>query len=155
MLKDANTSTFFLWGEKIQTMRSKFNIDQFRTVLQDLAYKIATDALMAPLQGDVKIIIFGGKLSTVETNKHLIRFYASHMSYSEGSYMHGWILRFDVEDKLYLTSNDCTKISFYAPEGKEKQTAEKISEFIDRIMAEASITPIPRFTLKSRGLKKD
>jgi len=116
-------------------------------VLQELAHEIATDALMAPLRGDVRIIIYGGRLSTVETNKHLIRFYASHIAYTEHSthYIDGW--GFDVEDKLYLTSNDCTKISYYAPEGKDKEITEKITQFIDKIMAEASIKPVPRFTL--------
>ena len=54
---------------------------------------------------------------------------------------------FDVEEKFYLTSNHCTKISFNASEGKEKETSEKITKFVDKLMAESSIKPIPRFTL--------
>jgi len=141
-------SNFFLWGEIIPTMRSLFSFEQFEEVLQKLAHEIATEALMAPLRGDVRIIIYGGRLSTVETNKHLIRFFARHIAYTEHdghSWEHSW--GFDVEDKLYLTSDDCTKISYYAPEGKEKETIEKITRFIDKIMAEASIKPVPRFTL--------
>lgn len=156
MLKHASTSTFFLWGEKIQTIRSLFNFEQFEEVMQEIAYKIATDALMKPLQGDIRIVIYGGRLSTVETNSHLIRFYAKHLYYGE-HHGHSWnpSWGFDVEQKLYTTSSHSTKISFYAPEGKEKEIAEKITEFIDKIMAEASIKPVPRFTLKNRILKKD
>jgi len=123
-------------------------------VLQKLAHEIAIEALMVPLQGDVRIVIYGGRLSTVETDKHLIRFYANHIAYTEKStrYMDGW--GFDVEYKLYLTSNDCTKISYYAPEGKEKEIVEKITQFIDKIMAGASIKPVPRFALAKIGHSK-
>ena len=100
------------------------------------------------MQGDIRIVVYGGRLSAVETSKHLIRFSEAHISYAEHnhhSWENGW--SFDVEEKLYLTSNDCTKISFYTPEGKEKEIVKKITEFIDKIMAEASIKPVPRFTL--------
>jgi hypothetical protein len=135
---------------EIPTIRSKFSIQQYRAVLQKMAHEIAVDALME-LQGDVRIVVYGGRLSTVETNKHLIRFFANHISYNEHdghSWENSW--GFDAEDKLYLTSNDCTKISFYAPEGKTKEITEKITQFIDKIMAEASIKPVPRFTLSDR-----
>ena len=138
------------------TLRSLFNFEQFEGVLQKLAHEIAMEAI-TNLQGDIRIDVHGGRLSTVETSKHLIRFYATHLSYSEHEHGHSWehSWGFDVEDKLYLTSNDCTKISFYAPEGKEKEVVEKITQFIDKIMAEASIKPVPRFALaKLAGTSK-
>jgi len=124
--------------------------------MREIAYNIATDALMKPLQGDIRIIIYGGRLSTVETSRHIIRFFAKHLAYTEHQ-GHSWnpSWGFDVEEKLYITSNHSTKISFYAPEGKEKETVEKITQFIEHIMADAGLKPIPRFTLKSRAPKKD
>jgi len=136
---------------KIPTLRSLFSFEQFKTVLKKLAHEIAIEAV-TNLQGDIRIVVYDGRLSTVETNKHSIRFFANHIAYTEHD-GHRWVPSwgFDVEDKLYLTSNDRTKISYYAPEGKDKETTEKITQFIDKIMAEASIKPVPRFTLKNRA----
>ena len=79
-----------------------------------------------------------------------IRFYAKHIGYWEEptrNYKNWW--GFDVEEKLYLTSNHCSKISFVAGANDVETAAKKkkILEFIDKLMAEASIKPIPRFTL--------
>jgi len=155
----------FFWGDNVPTLRSPFSFDQFKAVLQKLAHDIAIEAV-TNLQGDVRIIVYGGRLSTVETNKHSIRFFASHITYSEHSthYSDGW--GFDVEDKLYLTSNDRTKVSFYSPEvgvkydkewnksTNQKKTAaektrreKKILKFIEKLMTDANIEPIPRFSL--------
>ena len=134
------------------TMRSQFSIEQFEEVLQKLAHEIAIDAV-TNLQGEVRIVGHGARLSLVETDKRNIRFYAKRVAYSEKgkSYADWW--GFDVEEKLYLTSNHCTKISFYTPEDEEKESREKkITKFIEKIMAEASMKPIPRFSLsKSTG----
>jgi len=130
------------------TIRSRFNFEQFKEVLQKLAHEIALDAVKNLNRGDVRIVIHGPRLSRVETSRVNIRFYAKHIGYWEQptrTYKDWW--GFDVEQKFYLTSNHCTKISFYASEGKEKEAAEKITEFVDKLMAEASIKPIPRFTL--------
>lgn len=141
---------FFLWGENIPTirsLRSLFSFDQFRDALQKFAYKIAVDAL-TNLQGDIRIVVYGGRISLVETNRHTIVFYATHISYGEHDarrWENSW--SFDVEEKLYLTSNHRTKISYYALEGEEKEVVEKITQFIDKIMADAAVKPVPRFTL--------
>jgi len=130
------------------TIRSEFNIEQFEEVLRKLAHEIALDAVKNLNQGDVRIQIYGPRFSIVETGKVQIRFYANHISYYEQptrNRAYGW--GFDVEDKLYLTSSHSTKISFYAPESREKEFSEKITVFIDKIMAEASIKPVPRFKL--------
>jgi hypothetical protein len=129
------------------TIRSEFNFEQFETVLQKIAHDIAIKAVTNP-KGRIRITTYSnGKLGIVETDDFIIHFYASHISYSEGSWSKGIAWGFDVEEKLYSTSNHCTKISFYAPEGKEKEVAEKITEFIDKIMAASSIKPVPRFSL--------
>lgn len=128
-------------------IRSLFNVEQFRTVLQRIAHKIAIEAI-TNLHGEVRVIAHGSRLDTVETDKHLIRFFASHISYSEHDthrWEHSW--GFDVEEKLYSVSNHSTKISFYAPEGKEKEVTEKVTKFIDELMAESAIKPVPRFSL--------
>ena len=132
------------------TIRSRFNFEQFEEVLQKLAHEIALDAVKSLNQGDVRIVIRGPRFSHVETGKCRIRFFAKHASYEKygekGKWSYdGW--GFDVEEKFYLTSNHCTKISFWAPEGKEKEVTEKITRVIDKLMADASIKPIPRFTL--------
>lgn len=131
---------------KIPTIRSLFSFEQFEEVLQKLGHEIAIDAI-TNLQGEVRIVIHGGRISLVETDKHTISFYAHHVTYTEKStrYTDWW--SFDAEHKLYLTSDHSTKISFYAPEGKDKEITEKITQFIDKIMADASIKPVPRFTL--------
>jgi len=123
------------------TIRSLFSFDQFEEVLQKLAHKIALDAVKT-LQGDVRIVIHGSRFYFVETGKVNIHFYGNHISYGEWNWA-----RFEVEEKVYLTSHHSTKISFYAPEGEESEMAEKITAFIDKIMTEASMKPIPRFNL--------
>jgi hypothetical protein len=137
-------------------LRSHFNFEQFQKVLQKIAHETAFEAVKSLNQGDVRIVIHGSRLDTVETDKAKIRFNVSHISYSEEptrNYEDWW--GFDVEEKVYLTSDHCTKISYYAPEGKEKEAAEKITGFIDKIMAEASIKPIPRFSLaKTHGAQR-
>ena len=137
-------------------MRSHFNFEQFQKVLQKIAHETALEAVKSLNQGDVRIVIHGSRLDTVETDKAKIRFNVSHISYSEEptrNYEDWW--GFDVEEKVYLTSNHCTKISYYALEGKEKEGAEKITGFIDKIMAESSIKPIPRFSLaKQHGAQR-
>jgi len=140
--------SFFFGVIKIPTLRSLFSFEQFEEVLQRLAHKIALDAVKNLNQGDVRIVIHGHRFSVVETDKVKVRFYSKRMSYHEEptrNYKDWW--GFDIEQKLYLTSNDCTKISYYAPEDKDKEIVEKITQFIDKIMARASIKPVPRFAL--------
>lgn len=116
------------------TIRSQFNIEQFETVLQKIAHKIALNAVKNLNQGDVRIIIRGPRFDTVATSKVNIRFYAKHISYHEeptNKYKDWW--GFDVEEKLYLTSNHCTKISFAVwDEGKRQETEKRILEFIEK-----------------------
>ena len=155
------TPIFFLFvgsfGVKnMPTLRSLFNFEQFNEVLQRRAHAIALDAVRNLNQGDVRIVIHGPRLSEVGTGKVNVRFYANHVSYFEEptrDYKSWW--GFDVEDKFYLTSNHCTKISFSATEGKEEETKTKILAFIDKIMTEASIKPVPRFSLKKQTLKPE
>jgi hypothetical protein len=134
------------------TIRSEFNIEQFEEVLQKLAHELALDALTNMNYGTVRIVIHGTRMNTVETGKATVRFYANHIGYHEEptrNYKDWW--GFDVEDKVYTTSNHSTKISYYAPEDEEKEVAEKITRFIDKLMAEASIKPVPRFSLAKHG----
>lgn len=139
------------------TIRSEYSIEQFEEVLQRLAHKTAVDAVTNLNRGDVRIRIHGPRLTHVETSNYTFRFYASHMSYSVhpgGSYKHWW--SFDVEEKEYLTSNHRTKISFEASGGEESEEDEKrIKAFIEGLMAEASMKPIPRFKLsKAQGAQR-
>jgi hypothetical protein len=136
-----------------KTTRSLYNFEQFEAVLRAIAHKIAIEAVTNPV-GRIKITTDSkGKLDTVETGDCMIRFYASHISYTEGSWSKKITFSFDVERKLYSTSNHSTKISFFAEEGKEKQAAEKITQFIEKIMSDAGVQPIPRFTLADKAHK--
>ena len=131
------------------TIRSYYSLDQFREVIHKLAHGVALNAVKNLNQGDVRIVIRGPKLSVVDTDKVKIRFYAKHIGYYEEptrSYKDWW--GFDVEAKPYLTSNHCSKISFFVTANQDqKKKAEKITKFIDKIMADAGIKPIPRFKL--------
>jgi len=127
------------------TLRSEYSLEQFEEVLQKFAHKIALDAVKNLDQGDVLIRISGPRLSRVETSKVSIRFYANHVGYYEEptrNYNDWW--GFDAERKIYLTSNHSSKISFAREENRKK-----VTEFIDKLMAEASIKPIPRFKLSN------
>lgn len=132
------------------TIRSHFNFQQFEQVFQKLAHKIAVDAVTNLNKGRARIIINGNRVSEVSINSRslVIKFYAKHLMYShspEEAWNKWW--GFDVEEKFYLTSNHCTKISFYAPEGEVEKRKQKIEAFIEKIMTEAGIKPIPRFKL--------
>lgn len=146
-------SIIFFWGDEIlPTIRSHYTIDQFNEVLQKLAHKTAIDAVKH--LKEARIVIRGGhRISEVEANNSSFRFYANHIRYSvNGRWYPTW--GFDVEEKLYLTSNHGTKISFWAPEGKLEETQKKILEFIDKIMAEASMKPVQRFELSKYSGQK-
>lgn len=135
------------------TTRSQFSFEQFEKVFQKMAHKIALDAVTTLKHGRVRIIIReNGTFSEVDTDQHWFKFYANHASYQKKSRNYAEHFGFDVEKKLYLTSNHSTKISFYSPEEeKTGQMKKKIIEFIDKIMAEASIKPVPRFKLSMTG----
>lgn len=102
------------------------------------------DAVKSLQRGNVRIIIRGSRLAEVSTDTVHIRFFARHLSYSVTKRNEWW--GFDIEQKLYLTSSHCTKISFWASKEKMKETKEKITEFLDKLMDR--IKPVPRFTLK-------
>jgi len=133
----------------LPTTRSIFSFEQFEKVFQKMAHQVALDAVTTLKRGRVRIIIrANGTFSEVETDKHCFKFYAIHASYEKKSRNYAEHFGFDVEKKIYLTSNHSTKISFYSPdEEKTGQTEKKIVEFIDKIMAEASIKPESRFKL--------
>ena len=132
------------------TLRSEYSFEQFEEVLQNLAHRIALDAVESLDKGDVRIVIHGPRFSRVETGKCSMNFYAKHASYYETptlKYKDWW--GFDVEEKLYMTSNHRSKISFV--EGTDTSETEmkkkRIVEFMDELMAEAGIKPVPRFSL--------
>jgi len=136
-----------------------------------LAHKAAIEAV-TKLDGELLVKAYSkGRLSEVKDEVRHFKFYAAHLSYE---YMHGMYsnpdyISFDVEQKFYLTSNHCTKISFYSPEhyienrtyefgvdevdhektdAEKKRRQKKILAFIEKIMADANIKPVPRFSLK-------
>lgn len=137
----------------IPTLRSHFNFEQFQKVLQKQAHRIAIDAVKNLDQGDVRIQIHGHRFSAFETSHITIRFYANHASYYEQptkSYKDWW--GFDVEEKLFMTSNHSTKISFANGDNKAETAAKKkkIEDFIEEMMSESGMQVISRFTLQSK-----
>ena len=130
------------------TVRSHYSFEQFEEVLQKLAHKKAIDAITNLNQGNVRIVINGNRFSRVDVIDQVeIHFYAKHASYFEygRTYEDWW--GFDVEEKLYLTSNHCTKISFVAGTDNSKTSAkeQRIRVFVDKIMA--GVKTVPRFSL--------
>lgn len=137
-----------------------------------LAHKIAIEAVTKLESGEILVKSHSpGRLSEVKDGIHQFRFYAQHLSYTyrpDGTYSHPGYIFFDVEEKLYLTSNHCTKISFFVPEAwreneeeaaainneRRKNTKKKILAFIEKIMAEANIKPVPRFSLTKYARNK-
>ena len=138
-----------------------------------LAHKIAIEAVTKLESGEILVKSHSpGRLTEVNDGIHQFRFYAKHLSYTytpDGTYSHPNCMSFDVEEKLYLTSNHCTKISFFSPDihkesgwivDQEKTNAEKkrrqkkILAFIDKIMAEANMKPVPRFSLDKYARNK-
>lgn len=138
-------------------------MEQFTQVFQKLAHKIALNAV-TKLDTHMRIVtshyddryhgsevLEKGKVQFIEvsTDKVSIFFRGLGITYTESpgrDYRDHW--DFTVEEKLYNTSNDWTKISYVPYEGKEKQFKEKITKFIETIMAENKITPVPRFSLR-------
>jgi hypothetical protein len=114
-------------------------------------------------QGRIRIDISGNRFKTVDTDKYAISFYTNHIGFSRHDHEEYW--GFDVEEKEYTTSNHRTKISFFVQvEGKfdqdtgeyieirhaekERKRAEEILVFIQGLMTEAGIKPVPRFALQ-------
>ena len=153
------------------TIRSQFSFKQFEEALQKLAHKAAIEAVTNLDKGQITIKTFGSnpnQFSEVSVGKETFRFYLRHASYT---HTHSGTMddyfSFDVEEKLYLSSNHCTKISFYSPEhyienrtyepgvdevdhektdAERKKREKKILAFIDELMK--GVKPVPRFTLK-------
>jgi len=118
---------------------------QFEAVLQKMAHKIAVEAVKTLNKSSLSIKASGSRLLEVYTGDYSFNFNAATISFSKRSPSE-W-MSFQLEEKLYTQSNHCTRVSFYAEDDKLKETKKKIEDFIDKIMAEASIKPVPRFTL--------
>jgi len=160
-------------GEKMPTLRSRFSFKQFEEALQKLAHKAAIEAV-TNLERGIIIKTFHDRvpsqLSEVSTSKETFRFYLRHASYNiKGDSMKDFD-GFDVEEKLYLTSNHCTKISFYSPkyyienrtyelgvdevdhkkmDAEKKRRQKKIEAFIENFMSGVKL--VPRFSLKEHS----
>jgi hypothetical protein len=146
------------------TIRSEHGFDQFETVLQKFAHNVAVEAVTMLNQGRVRIEISSSNtFQRVETDHCTIRFYADHIGFTRQNGRDYW--GFDVEDKEYVSSNHRTKISYaimvegkldeetgkYIEVGraeKEHKRATEILEFIQKLMIESQIKPVPRFSLR-------
>lgn len=121
--------------------------------MQKLAHEIAWNAVESMEKGNVRIVIRGSRFSHVETDENTIKFYAKHLSFMKGNWNRGPTWGFDIEKKLYLTSDHSTKISFWAPEEKLEETEKRILEFIAKIMA--GVKPVPRFSLEDFSQRRE
>jgi hypothetical protein len=147
------------------TIRSEYGFDQFTTVLQKFAYEVAMDAVTDLRHDHVRMDIGGHRFQFVDTDKYMLRFSPSRISFvkKDRDYRDYW--GFEIEEKLYMTSNHRTKISFvvmvasvyneetssYVEVGrkeKEKEREKQIMAFIEKMMADNSMKPVPRFSLK-------
>jgi hypothetical protein len=136
-----------------------------------LAHKIAIEAVTNLKSGEILIKSYGpGRFSEVNDGFYSFRFYANHLSFSHRPDRKSWenTFSFDVEEKLYLTSNHRTKISFFSPDvhkdnergeygellvdvkktkAEQEKRLRKIEDFIKKLMDDAGIEPVPRFNL--------
>ncbi|MEA2090400.1 MAG: hypothetical protein U9O89_06575 [Thermoproteota archaeon] len=128
------------------TIRSHYRYEQFEEVLQQLAHKLAKK-IVEDLPETAEIKIRGQKLDRVVTDDFSIRFFSKRAKVVKNLTSDDWF-GFEVEKKLYTTSNHCSKISFWAPEDEEAAKKKQIEEFIEKIMSEAGVTPVARFSLE-------
>lgn len=146
------------------TIRSEYGFDQFETVLQKLVHKVAIDVVTNLPHSGVRIEIGSSGFRYLDTGEYTVRFSPSHISFMKRKENEYW--GFDIEEKLYNTSSHRTKISFvvsvpdvynektqrYEELGrreKEKQREKEILEFLNKLMDENSMKPVPRFSLKA------
>lgn len=154
----------------LPTARSFYTFQQFQQVMTALAHKIAIEAVTNLKSGEILIKSYSpGRFSEVNDGFYSFRFYAHHLSFSyrpDGKWENSF--SFDVEEKFYITSNHCTKISFFSADvhkdnergeygqllvdhKKTKVEQEKrlrqIEDFIKKLMEDAGIEPVPRFNL--------
>jgi len=134
------------------TIRSLFSFEQFEDALQKLAHKVAMEAVRKMNQ-DVRIVIHNGRFTTVETDNVDIYFRGQRIGYIQqtGGWTEWW--SFEIEEKIYLTSNDRTKISFKASENEKDKVEAKIRKFIDNLMTD--VKPNPRFSLTNHARKSN
>jgi hypothetical protein len=130
----------------LPTIRSEFTFQQFETVLQNYAYKLACDVISDPkIHGTITIRARGIRMEHVETDEFLIKFYAKH-AYFGRHVKKGDSWGFDVEEKLYTDSNHSSKIHFDCyPAEKEAKTRETVMAFINKLLS--IVKPEPRFSL--------
>jgi len=123
----------------VPTMRSKFNIEQFEEILQKMAHsfpkfrQVRTD--------DVTINFYyteDNKPKRISVQFHRRTRKIDRFGYPETEW---W--SFTIEQKLYTTSADATKISY-----GYKEVEEQVRKFIEKVMV--SEKPVPRFTLSQR-----
>ena len=155
------------------TTRSLYTYKQFFQVFQAIAHEMAIDAVTHLKGGELVVKGYRpGILSEVKVGATHIKFYAKHLSFERGKYDQPDHMSFEIEEKFYSTSQHSTKISFYSPEIKnedievkrkygfmehpvdhEKTDAEKkrrqkrINDFLEELMKDADIEPVPRFNL--------
>ncbi|MGD0495467.1 MAG: hypothetical protein ABSB28_05440 [Candidatus Bathyarchaeia archaeon] len=146
------------------TIRSEYGFDQFTTLLQKFAYEVAMDAVTDLRHDHVRIDIGGHRFQYVDTGKYMLRFSPSRISFMKQDKTDHW--SFEIEEKLYMTSNHRTKISFIVAvesvydektqryiehdrREKEKAREKEIREFIEKMMTQNSMKPMPRFSLKT------
>ena len=144
------------------TVRSGYSFEQFYTVLQKFAHKVAKE-VVANLDTTRGRINFDDHcIALLETDKYDIRFSGqSRISFSRHGKDEYW--GFEIEEKLYATSSHRTKLSYAVSVGghyeegkgyvednrkaKEKKRGEEILKFIEKLMTASAMKPEPRFSL--------
>jgi hypothetical protein len=148
------------------TIRSHYNLQQFRRVLTKKAHEEAITAVTKLDSQQLLITGYPKIIKELRTDKYHIKFYAKHIGFSfrpNGEYNAPENISFDVEKKYYLTSNHSTKISIYSPEMYKEDSYEidqdktnelkhknikRINAFIEEMMKKAGIQPEPRFKME-------
>jgi hypothetical protein len=150
------------------TLRSEYGFDQFDSVLQKFAHEKAVEAVTSLNITHGRIDFRDHGIAYLQTDQYSIRFFPSRISFSrEGQKDY---FSFDIEEKAYATSNHRTKISFTVQvkshydrnEGeyggfvedesrraKEKKRREEIFKFLNELMIENNMKPVPRFSIRT------
>ena len=138
-----------------------YTYKQFFDVFQELAFKIALEALQKHQAISMKADTSVNEFYQLDIGAYSITFNSSRISYYQktGS---GSDVDFQVEPKLYTDSPHSSKIHYdiYCgyPEPSAKVKAEKRKAYEKKIMAVVDelmkgVKPIPRFSLEKRAQK--
>jgi hypothetical protein len=146
------------------TTRGKYSVAQFEEALQQMAHDLPKFTRVKTENWDIKFsynddgsarkvyVTFTQKTGKVKCGTYgckkefsSVEDWEKHAEAEHEGYTWFWEETvgwgFNAEQKLYLNSDDVTKITYNGD-------LEEITEWIEMLMSKANVTPVPRFSLK-------